>query len=115
MFIIVTAIWLFSPYDHIISNTCAEIKFAKDCIYLVLECISHNSQPKWYSGESKATKQSIKCGKKWNSLIKVNMVVSLSEVYNGKHLTLWKLVEYIIRGSIGEWFSGYGFIEIEGD
>ena len=40
------------------------------------------------------------------------MVVFLAEVYSDNYLTLWKLVKYIIRCSVGEWFSGYAFIDV---
>ena len=77
----------------------------------MLECIFWYSPPIWHCAYSKSTKWGIKCGKKCTSFIKFNMVVSLAEVYKGKHFSLWKLVKYIIRGSIVEWFSGYGFVE----
>ena len=56
----------------------------------------------------------IKCCRKCNSFIKFNMVVAPAEVYNGKHFSLWKLVEYIIKGYIVERFSAYGFMQVGG-
>ena len=108
MLVMVTTIWLFFTYEYIIRNTCAEIKFAKDCIQVVMKCISCYIQiSQWHSGESKSIKCGIKCGKIWTSFIKFNTILSLAEVYNGKHFSLWNFVKYVIRDSIVEWFSIY--------
>ena len=51
---------------------------------------------------------------KWTSFIMFNMVVSLTEVCDSKHFSLQKLVKYITRDSIVEWFPGYGLLRLEG-
>ena len=87
MFVMVTLV-SFTPYFHIISCACAEVKIIENGVQLALEYISYYNQAKWQSCEPEHAKWSIKCCNEWIGLINFNVVVALAEIYYVKNLCM---------------------------